>query len=220
MRNSPAQLRLVLIDPKRVELQAFESLPHLLVPIVSDGTKAASVLKAMVNLMEERYALLAEHKVRNIAAYNESQLLVVKRLPLIVVVIDELADLMATNRKDAEGAITRLTQMARAAGIHIVAATQRPSVDVITGVIKANIPARIAFTVSSQVDSRTILDESGAEKLLGKGDMLYRNPEDPVLQRIQGSYLSDREIARIASHAMAQAKPQYDETLMVAINEK
>lgn len=207
-RNSPADLKLILVDPKQVELTPYNDIPHLLTPVIVEPEKCISALKWAVNEMERRYSLLAEEKVRNIAGYND--LKQDERMPYIVIVIDELADLMMMAARDVEALIVRLAQKARAVGIHLVLATQRPSVDVITGLIKANVPARIAFTVASQVDSRTILDQIGAEKLLGKGDMLLQTPEMNKPRRIQGAFVDDPEVVKIGDHLRMQRPPQYD----------
>lgn len=217
MRCTPDEVKLVLIDPKRVEFTAYHGIPHLITPVISDAKEASKALKVVVEKMDERYERFAESGVRNIASYNEK---VVtggfgdsrKPLPYIVVIIDELADLMMVAGKEVEASIQRITQLARAAGIHLIVATQRPSVDVITGVIKTNIPSRIAFAVSSAVDSRTILDHVGAERLLGYGDMLYIPMGEPNAIRVQGAYLSDEEVAKITDFVKTQAKPVYDET--------
>lgn len=207
-RNSPSDLKLILVDPKQVELTPYNDIPHLLTPVIVDPEKCISALKWAVNEMERRYSLLAEEKVRNIAGYND--LKQDERMPYVVIVIDELADLMMMAARDVEALIVRLAQKARAVGIHLVLATQRPSVDVITGLIKANVPARIAFTVASQVDSRTILDQVGAEKLLGKGDMLLQTPEMNKPRRIQGAFVDDPEVVKISDHLRMQRPPQYD----------
>lgn len=191
----PSEIKLILVDPKKVELSAYNKLPHLLTPVVTEPTKALNALKWALSEMNERYQILSECKARNIAGYNAKN--PSKKLPYIMIVIDELADLMMTAGNDIETAICRLAQMARATGIHLVVATQRPSVDVITGLIKANIATRIAFAVASQIDSRTILDMAGAEKLLGKGDMLYISRETGKPRRIQGIFVSDAEIESI-----------------------
>jgi S-DNA-T family DNA segregation ATPase FtsK/SpoIIIE len=207
-RNSPSDLKLILVDPKQVELTPYNDIPHLLTPVIVEPEKCISALKWAVNEMERRYSLLAEEKVRNIAGYNDMKK--EERMPYIVIVIDELADLMMMAARDVEALIVRLAQKARAVGIHLVLATQRPSVDVITGLIKANVPARIAFTVASQVDSRTILDQGGAEKLLGKGDMLLLTPEFNKPKRIQGAFVDDPEVVKISDHLRMQRPPQYD----------
>ncbi|MGA9468752.1 MAG: DNA translocase FtsK [Exiguobacterium marinum] len=218
MRSRPDEVRLMMIDPKMVELNVYNGVPHLLTPVVTDPKKAAQALKQVVAEMERRYELFSRYGVRNIEGYNElvnqSDDEDAKRLPFIVVIVDELADLMMVASNDVEDAIMRLAQMARAAGIHMVLATQRPSVDVITGVIKANIPSRIAFAVSSQTDSRTILDGGGAEKLLGRGDMLMlaNGMNKPV--RIQGAFVSDQEVEMVVNHVIAQQRAQYVEAMM------
>ena len=191
---SPEEVKLILIDPKVVELSIYNKLPHLIIPVVTDMKKTPSALSWAVNEMEKRYALFAQSKSKDIVSYNKKN---EEKLPRIVIIIDELADLMMVAPKEIEEAICRIAQKARACGIHLVVATQRPSVDVITGLIKANIPSRIAFAVSSQTDSRTILDMSGAEKLLGKGDMLYSpiGMNKPV--RIQGAFLTEEEVEKI-----------------------
>jgi S-DNA-T family DNA segregation ATPase FtsK/SpoIIIE len=207
-RNSPSDLKLILVDPKQVELTPYNDIPHLLTPVIVEPEKCISALKWAVNEMERRYSLLAEEKVRNIKSYNE--LKKEESMPYIVIVIDELADLMMLAARDVEALVVRLAQKARAVGIHLVLATQRPSVDVITGLIKANVPARIAFTVASQVDSRTILDQIGAEKLLGKGDMLLLTPELTKPRRIQGAFVDDPEVVKITDHLRMQRPPEYD----------
>ena len=207
---TPNELKMVMVDPKMVELAPFNGLPHLLCPVVTDAKKAAAALGWVVNEMEQRYQLLAKAGARNIEAYNEKQ----EKLPYIVVIIDELADLMMVARDQMENAITRLAQLSRAVGIHLILATQRPSVDVITGVIKANFPARISFKVASKVDSRTVLDSNGADKLLGKGDMLFMEPGAEKLVRAQGSLVSDKEIERVVDFIKAQAEPVYDEEIL------
>ncbi|MDX5323092.1 MAG: DNA translocase FtsK [Exiguobacterium sp.] len=218
MRTRPDEVRLMMIDPKMVELNVYNGVPHLLTPVVTDPKKAAQALKQVVAEMERRYELFSRYGVRNIEGYNElvdkSEDEDAKRLPFIVVIVDELADLMMVASNDVEDAIMRLAQMARAAGIHMVLATQRPSVDVITGVIKANIPSRIAFAVSSQTDSRTILDGGGAEKLLGRGDMLMlaNGMNKPI--RVQGAFVSDQEVETVVNHVIAQQRAQYVEAMM------
>jgi S-DNA-T family DNA segregation ATPase FtsK/SpoIIIE len=207
----PNEVKLMMIDPKVVELAIFDGIPHLLTPVVTDAKKAAAALSWMVGEMERRYQLFAEEGVRDIARYNE--LYNDKPMPKIVVIIDELADLMMVAPRDVEDCICRLAQMARAAGIHLVVATQRPSVDVITGLIKANIPSRISFAVSSQVDSRTILDISGAEKLLGKGDMLFYPVGAPKPIRIQGAYITEEEVEKLINYCKKQKEPAYEKNL-------
>ncbi len=193
-RNTPQDVKFIVIDPKRVELNLYNGIPHLLTPVVTDHDKAINALKWSVAEMDRRYKLLAEANKRNITEYNEANQL---RLPYLLIIVDELADLMAVAQVDVEAAIVRLAQMARAVGIHLVVATQRPSVDVITGLIKANITSRIAFAVASQIDSRTILDSSGAEKLLGNGDMLFITAEFNKPRRIQGAYIGDKEVRKV-----------------------
>lgn len=212
-KGTPDELRFLLIDPKRVELTHFNHIPHLLTPVITDPKKAAVALRWMVTEMENRYQLFAAAGVRDVTSYNRARVRdksqSVAPLPLYVVVIDELADLMMVSPVEIEESICRLAQMARAAGIHLVVATQRPSVDVITGLIKANIPSRIAFAVSSQVDSRTILDMAGAEKLLGRGDMLFLPVGAPKPVRLQGVYVSDNEVEKIVEFLRAQKQPEY-----------
>lgn len=196
--NGPEQVRLMMVDPKMVELTVYNGVPHLLSPVVTQMDKVVGVLQWALREMERRYQLFAETTVRNITRFNEkAESLGLKRLPYIVLIVDELADLMMVSPEDVEDAICRLAQLARAAGIHLIIATQRPSVDVVTGLIKANFPARIAFAMTSQVDSRTILDTVGAEKLLGRGDMLYQPPDAPKPVRLQGAFLHDQEIERL-----------------------
>jgi S-DNA-T family DNA segregation ATPase FtsK/SpoIIIE len=197
-RNTPEQVRLMMIDPKMVELTVYNGVPHLLSPVVTQMDKVVGVLQWSLREMERRYQLFADNTVRNIQRYNEKMdQASINRLPYIVIIVDELADLMMVSPEEVEESICRLAQLARAAGIHLVIATQRPSVDVVTGLIKANFPARIAFMMTSQVDSRTILDRAGAEKLLGGGDMLYQPPDGPAPVRLQGAYVSDQEIERL-----------------------
>lgn len=211
-KTYPHEVKLVLVDPKVVELGIYNDIPHLLTPVVTDAKKAALTLNWMVAEMERRYKLFAEEGVRDITRYNEIH--DKDFLPKIVIIIDELADLMMVSPKEVEDSICRLAQMARAAGIHLVVATQRPSVDIITGLIKANIPSRISFAVSSQVDSRTILDMSGAEKLLGKGDMLFYPVEAIKPIRIQGAYISDSEVEQLVNFVKEQKDPSYEEELL------
>jgi S-DNA-T family DNA segregation ATPase FtsK/SpoIIIE len=257
-KATPDEVKLLMIDPKRLELSAYEGIPHLLHPVVVDPAKASQVLKWAVEEMENRYKIISELDVKNIESYNrmvdkklqqakaslgdretqeskehdeemskfleattESPKITLSgdlnkfsKLPYIVVVIDELADLMMIAQRDVEESLARLAQMSRAAGIHLILATQRPSVDVITGVIKANFPTRISFQVSSKVDSRTILDQLGAEKLLGSGDMLFIPPGTSKLTRIHGAYVSDKEIHRIVDFIKKQATPSYDESIL------
>ncbi|MCK9430285.1 MAG: DNA translocase FtsK [Candidatus Omnitrophica bacterium] len=211
-RSSPNDLKFLMIDPKMVELMPFNGLPHLLCPVVTDAKKAAVALNWVVGQMEERYQLLAKAGVRNIEAYNDKQQQ--DKIPYIVVIVDEFADLMTVARDQIENAITRLAQLSRAVGIHLILATQRPSVDVITGVIKANLPARISFKVASKVDSRTVLDANGAETLLGKGDMLFLQPGKEDLIRIQGALVKDAEIEKVVEFIKAQGEPAYDDQIL------
>lgn len=220
MRTKPDEVKLVLVDPKKVELSNYNGVPHLLMPVVTDPKKASVALQKIVTEMEHRYDLFSEKGVKNIATYNEwidkqnavlpkdAQL---KHMYYLVAIIDELADLMLVASKEVEDSIMRITQMARAAGIHLIVATQRPSTDVITGVVKANIPSRIAFTVSSSIDSRTILDQTGAEKLLGKGDMLFLPMGENSPLRVQGAYVSDEDIEKVIQFTVDQQKAEYDE---------
>jgi S-DNA-T family DNA segregation ATPase FtsK/SpoIIIE len=223
-RATPDDVRMIMIDPKRLELGMYEDIPHLLTPVVVDPKKASNAVRWAVREMEERYKTLAAEGVRNIEQYNRNIRLVLeetgnkdpdapKPLPLIVVVIDELADLMMVARNEVEESIARLAQMARAVGIHLILATQRPSVDVITGLIKANLPSRISFRVSSKIDSRTILDGNGAEQLLGKGDMLFLPPASSRCIRLHGPYISEQESARLASFLRKQGKPIFDDSI-------
>jgi S-DNA-T family DNA segregation ATPase FtsK/SpoIIIE len=224
-RATPDDVRMIMIDPKRLELGMYEDIPHLMTPVVVDPKQAANALRWAVREMEERYKTLAAEGVRNIEQYNRNvaQAIAEKRTPkdgqepkplcFIVVVIDELADLMMVASNEVEESIARLAQMARAVGIHLILATQRPSVDVITGLIKANLPARISFRVSSKIDSRTILDGNGAEQLLGRGDMLFLPPASSRFIRLHGAYISEQESARLASFLRKQGKPVYDETI-------
>ena len=219
MRYKPNEVKLVLVDPKKVELTNYNGIPHLLCPVVSDPKKASLTLQKVVVEMDNRFQLFSDNEVKNISGYNE---LIEKenrkhpespkaKMSYIVVIIDELADLMLVASKEVEDSITRITQLARAAGIHLIVATQRPSTDVITGLIKNNIPSRISFAVSSQIDSRTILDQAGAEKLLGKGDMLYFPMGDSTPTRIQGCFINDDEIKRLIDYCKTQATAKYDE---------
>ncbi|RBW69903.1 DNA translocase FtsK [Bacillus taeanensis] len=221
MKAKPHEVKMMMIDPKMVELNVYNGVPHLLTPVVTDAKKASQALKKVVSEMERRYELFSHSGTRNIEGYNEW----VKRqnetseakqpeIPYVVVIVDELADLMMVASGDVEDAITRLAQMARAAGIHLIIATQRPSVDVITGVIKANIPSRIAFSVSSQTDSRTILDMGGAEKLLGRGDMLFLPAGSSKPARVQGAFLSDNEVEKLVDFVISQQKAQYQEEMI------
>lgn len=222
MRYKPSDVKLVLVDPKKVELSNYNGTPHLLCPVVTDPKKASIVLQKIVSEMEKRYEKFSDTGVKKISEYNnyiekenkknpESPL---SKMPYIVVIIDELADLMLVASKEVEDSIMRITQMARAAGIHLIVATQRPSTDIITGVVKANIPSRISFAVASQIDSRTILDASGAEKLLGKGDMLYLPMGENTPLRIQGCFISDDEINKLINYCSKQINAKYDDELM------
>lgn len=218
LRTKPDEVKMILIDPKKVEFTPYNDVPHLLAPVITDGDLANKGLKVVVEMMDHRYDLFGNLGVRNIQAYNEYVLNHpdehLKPLPRLVVIIDELADLMLVAAKEVEASIQRITQLARAAGIHLVVATQRPSVDVITGVIKANIPSRIAFAVSQAVDSRTILDQAGAEQLLGNGDMLYLPNGETSPKRIQGVYIKDEEVNRICEYVKSQVKPHYDDAFI------
>ena len=217
MRARPDQVKLVMVDPKKVELSMYNGIPHLLAPVVTDPKKASIALKNIVAEMEKRYDILEHTKNKNIKGYNEfcETHPEYQKMPYIVVIIDELADLMLVAAKEVEDSIMRITQMARAAGIHLIVATQRPSTDVITGVVKANIPSRISFAVSSSIDSRTILDMTGAEKLLGKGDMLFKPMGENVPQRIQGAFVSEEELQKLVDYTISQQKAIYDESLTV-----
>jgi S-DNA-T family DNA segregation ATPase FtsK/SpoIIIE len=222
-KASPEQVKMIMVDPKRIELSTYDGIPHLITPVVTDVKKATNALFWAVKEMENRYELLAEKKTRNIDQYNSKIEKELKsgtpgasgeappeKLPYIVVIIDELADLMMVASRDVEVALTRLAQMARAAGIHLILATQRPSVDVLTGIIKANFPTRLSFQVSSKTDSRTIIDANGAESLLGMGDMLFLPPGTARLQRIHGAYISESEIGRVIEFLKSQGSPEYD----------
>ena len=215
----PSEVKFVMVDPKVVELSVYNGIPHLLIPVVTDPRKAAGALAWAVQEMDNRYNLFAQKGVRDLKGYNKA---IEKeegmgKLPQIVIIIDELADLMMVAKNDVEDAICRLAQKARAAGMHLVIATQRPSVDVITGLIKANIPSRIAFAVSSQVDSRTILDSVGAEKLLGKGDMLYFPSGAPKPSRVQGAFVSDNEVEKIVDFIKSNGTATYSEDILESI---
>jgi S-DNA-T family DNA segregation ATPase FtsK/SpoIIIE len=211
-RNSPSDLKLILVDPKRVELKPYDDIPHLLTPVITEPEKCISALKWAVAEMERRYHALSEVRKRNIGEYNS--LKKEEGMPYIVIVIDELADLMMMAARDVEALIVRIAQKARAVGIHLVLATQRPSVDVITGLIKANVPARIAFTTASQVDSRTIIDQIGAEKLLGQGDMLFATADMPKPKRIQGALIGEDETGKVTDFIRMQRPPQYDDEVV------
>ncbi|MEW6674114.1 MAG: DNA translocase FtsK 4TM domain-containing protein [Thermodesulfobacteriota bacterium] len=225
-RSTPDQARLIMIDPKRIELSSYDGIPHLITPVVTDVKKATNALYWAVKEMEKRYELLSRKNARHINQYNqkiEKELQggapkdeELQKLPFIVIVIDELADLMMVASRDVEVALTRLAQMARAAGIHLILATQRPSVDVLTGIIKANFPTRLTFQVSSKTDSRTIIDTNGAESLLGSGDMLFLPPGTAKLQRIHGAFISEAEIARITEFLRKQQTPDYDTSITQA----
>ena len=229
MRSKPDEVKLVLVDPKKVELSIYNGVPHLLAPVVTDPKRANVALKRIVAEMERRYDVFEESKTKNIESYNNyidkkneglKEEDKEKRMPYIVVIIDELADLMLVAAKEVEDSIMRITQMARAAGIHLIVATQRPSTDVITGVVKANIPSRISFAVSSGIDSRTILDMVGAEKLLGKGDMLFLPQGTNAPLRIQGTFISEDETKALVDYVCAQQKAQYDSTLTMDDDER
>ncbi len=220
-KSTPDDVRLIIVDPKRIELSIYDEIPHLITPVVTDAKKATNALFWAVREMERRYELLSQAGARNINQYNtrvqkSGDSPDAERLPFIVIVIDELADLMMVASRDVEVALTRLAQMARAAGIHLLLATQRPSVDVLTGVIKANFPTRLSFQVSSKTDSRTILDTNGAENLLGEGDMLFMPPGTAKIQRIHGAYISEVELAQITGFLKKQKKPDYDSTVTQA----
>jgi S-DNA-T family DNA segregation ATPase FtsK/SpoIIIE len=236
-RSAPTELKLLMIDPKILELSIYEGIPHLIADVVTSPKRAAAALAGVVHKMEDRYQMMAALGVRNIAQFNtrvdemrtdgldhfqlkakpgeeEGETRSLERLAYIVVVIDELADLMVVSARDVEESLQRLAQMARAAGIHLVLATQRPSVDVLTGVIKANFPSRISFQVSSRTDSRTILDQNGAEHLLGQGDMLYLPPGTSKVKRIHGAFVSEKEVVELVAHLRRQGSPRFDETLI------
>jgi S-DNA-T family DNA segregation ATPase FtsK/SpoIIIE len=225
-KAGPEDVKMIMVDPKRIELSMYDGIPHLITPVVTDVKKATNALFWAVREMERRYELLSEKRVRNIHQYNQKIAKARKtkdapeadpgKLPYIVIIIDELADLMMVASRDVEIALTRLAQMARAAGIHLILATQRPSVDVLTGIIKANFPTRLSFQVSSKTDSRTILDTNGAETLLGKGDMLFMPPGAGKLQRIHGAYISETELSQITKFLKAQGEPQYNEAVTEA----
>jgi S-DNA-T family DNA segregation ATPase FtsK/SpoIIIE len=222
-KSTPEQVKLIMIDPKRIELSLYDGIPHLITPVVTDVKKATNALFWAVREMESRYELLSNQKCRNITQYN---LKIGKakatdgsasgKLPYIVIIIDELADLMMVASRDVEVALTRLAQMARASGIHLILATQRPSVDVLTGIIKANFPTRLTFQVSSKTDSRTILDCNGAESLLGNGDMLFLPPGTAKLQRIHGAFISEEEVGRITDFLREQMPPDYNDQVTEA----
>jgi S-DNA-T family DNA segregation ATPase FtsK/SpoIIIE len=234
-KSTPDEVRMIMVDPKRVELGMYEGVPHLLTPVITDPRKATNALRNAVGEMERRLRLLAEHGARNIDQFNkkvrtlqgQSRSLFedpqesaaaeeLKPLPYILILIDELADLMMLEGRNVEESVTRLAQMARAVGMHLVLATQRPSVDVITGIIKANFPARISFRVATRVDSRTILDVMGSEHLLGKGDMLFLPPGSSRLTRVHGAFVTENEINSVVDFWKAQAKPEYDQSFLLA----
>src|SRR5205807_5993107 len=218
LRESPNDVRLVLVDPKHVELNHYEHIPHLLTPVVTSPRLAANVLSNLLKEMEQRYTLMSQSRARNLVEFNrlreqEGQ----RRLPYILCVIDELADLMMIAPHEVEDAIIRLAQKSRAVGIHLLLATQRPSANVITGMIKANVPARIAFAVASLVDSRVILDQNGAEALLGQGDMLFRPASESRPARIQGAFITEEEIEKLTNHWRRQGEPELHEELLEAV---
>lgn len=234
---SPANVKIMMVDPKKVELATYKNIPHLFVPLITNPSKVAMGLRCLIEEMEQRYQIFKEAGVRNIDGYNKKEKTQLReqmlkenieedlnerypdKLPYIVAIIDELADLMLVAKSEIETSIVRLAQLSRAVGIHMIVATQRPSVDVVTGLIKANIPARIAFRVSAKVDSRTVLDVSGAEKLLGQGDMLFLNPGQQDLLRVQGAYLEDEEINNVVDNWKKQGEPDYDKKIMQKINQ-
>jgi S-DNA-T family DNA segregation ATPase FtsK/SpoIIIE len=207
-KNSPETLKFILIDPKKVELSVYEGLPHLICPVVIENKKALGVLRWAISEMERRYDILLSASNRDVKGYNQSHS---PQLPYLVIVIDELADLMATHGREIEGLIVRLAQMARATGLHLIVSTQRPSVEVITGLIKANITTRLALQVASQIDSRTILDMAGAEKLLGGGDMLFLSSEFSKPRRLQGAYVTEEEIGKVIDFIIDNNQPSFDE---------
>ena len=215
-KHSPDKCKFILIDPKMLELSTYEGIPHLLCPVITEAKKAASVLGWVVKEMESRYKLMTKEGVRNIDGYNAKHTL---PMPYIVVIVDEMSDLMLVAGKEIENYIQKLSQMARAAGIHIIMATQRPSVDVITGTIKANFPTRISFQVSSKIDSRTILGEQGAEQLLGKGDMLFMSAANRII-RIHAPFVSETEIEKINNFLRTQAEPDYVDEILNFADEK
>jgi len=210
-RNSPDELKFVMVDPKQLEFSIYNDIPHLLTPVITEPKKAISALNAMVKEMERRYKLMAEAKVKNIESFNKKS---DEKLPYIVIIIDELADLMMTSGKDVEYAIARLAQMARASGIHLIVATQRPSVDVVTGLIKANLPSRISFKVGQKIDSKVILDQFGAETLLGRGDMLFTPPGITGLLRLHAPFATEEEIEEVVEFLKSQRAPEYDESII------
>jgi DNA segregation ATPase FtsK/SpoIIIE, S-DNA-T family len=230
MTRTPDELKLILVDPKMVELSTFEDIPHLLTPVITDMKKAPAALEWLVRKMDQRYELLSKAGVRNLKDYNdlddkerydrlaektthEEAEQAPKQLPYLTIIIDELADLMMTSAKEVETSIIRLAQKSRAVGIHVILATQRPSVDVVTGLIKSNMPSRICFKVASRIDSRTILDRMGGERLLGMGDMLYSPPNTDSLNRAQCTYISDKELRKVVKHLRKEAKPQFSQEI-------
>ncbi|MCD6584885.1 MAG: DNA translocase FtsK, partial [Desulfobacteraceae bacterium] len=229
-KTMPEDVKMIMIDPKRIELSVYDGIPHLITPVVTDMKKATNALFWAVREMERRYKLLSESRVRNIRQYNrkvekeaaepkpEQEIADIpkEKLPYIVIIIDELADLMMVGSRDVEVGLTRLAQMARASGIHLIIATQRPSVDVLTGVIKANFPTRLSFQVSSKTDSRTIIDANGAESLLGNGDMLFLPPGTAKLQRLHGAYISEDELMKVIEFLKEQKSPEYDHGILEA----
>ena len=221
-RSSPEDVKLMLIDPKVVELAEYNGIPHLLMPVITEPKKAAGALSSAVQEMERRYHLFAENNVRDIKSFNKLAATDpnLEKMPYIAIIIDELADLMMVVGKDVEDSICRIAQKARAAGMHLIVATQRPSVDVITGLIKANIPSRIAFAVSSQIDSRTILDSGGAEKLLGNGDMLFLPVGASKPVRVQGTFVTDEEIGAVLSFIKSTSTAQYDEEMIAEMERR
>ena len=215
---TPDNLRMIMVDPKRVEFQHYNDIPHLLCPVIYDATKTINALQWLTHEMERRFEVFSEVPARNLATYNANKSIIASglQLPYIVFVVDELADLMAAKGREIEAGVVRLAQMARATGIHLVLATQRPSVEVITGLIKANVPTRITFQVSSQIDSRTVLDTSGAEKLIGAGDMLFMSAKSSKITRIQGPYISEKEVQKVADFIIEQAKKVEDPQLALS----
>jgi len=215
---TPDTLRMIMVDPKRVEFQHYNDIPHLLCPVIYDATKTINALQWLTREMERRFEIFSEVPARNLATYNLNKSIVASglQLPYIVFVVDELADLMAAKGREIEAGVVRLAQMARATGIHLVLATQRPSVEVITGLIKANVPTRITFQVASQVDSRTVIDTSGAEKLLGAGDMLFVSSKTAKISRIQAPYISEKEVKKVADHCVEQGKKIGEHQLVLA----
>jgi S-DNA-T family DNA segregation ATPase FtsK/SpoIIIE len=218
-KSTPDEVRFLMIDPKRIELSGYEDIPHLLHPVVVDPKMANRALQWAVREMERRYMLLDEKRVKSFASYNQ-EAEDDEKLPLIVIVVDELADLMMIASREVEDSIARLAQMARAAGMHLILATQRPSVDVLTGLIKANFPTRISFKVFSKIDSRTILDTSGADNLLGDGDSLFLPPGKARMVRIHGTYISEKETERIVEFLKEQGTARYDESVLEAVEEE